>query len=69
MTATTDKDGKLNNWAKEPVMYITEEDMAKYSEEPYAEKAESWNSRTAMIGIVSAVISYALTGKLFFGVV
>ena len=68
MTATKDKDGKMNNWAKEPIMYITEDDMTKHSQEPYAEMAEALNSRTAMLGIVSALISYGLTGKLFFGV-
>jgi hypothetical protein len=34
----------------------------------YAERAESANGRWAMVGIVAGFISYALTGKLFFGV-
>jgi len=37
--------------------------------EPYAEKAEKMNGRWAMLGIVAGAISYALTGKLFFGVI
>lgn len=65
MTATTDKDGKMNNWAKEPVMYVGEE----YKDQvPHNVKAESWNSRAAMIGMISGLISYVVTGKLFFGV-
>jgi hypothetical protein len=33
----------------------------------YAERAESTNGRWAMLGIVAGFISYAATGKLFFG--
>jgi hypothetical protein len=31
-------------------------------------KAEKANSRFAMVGIIAAVVSYVLTGNLFFGV-
>ena len=31
-------------------------------------KAEMLNGRLAMLGIVSAFLSYAITGKLFFGI-
>jgi exonuclease I len=55
-------------WAKEPAMYMTKEDLERYGIEPYAERAQRANSRWAMIGIVSGIISYAITGKLFFGV-
>lgn len=68
MTVTTNEQGQMNMFAKEPTMYITEEDMARYEEQTYAEKSELWNSRAAMLGIVSGLISYALTGKFFFGV-
>ena len=35
---------------------------------PHNERAEQLNGRLAMLGFVAAVISYAVTGKLFFGV-
>lgn len=66
MTTTTDEFGKQNMFAKEPTMYITNEDMARYEEQTHNEKAEVWNSRAAMVGVVIGLISYALTGKLFF---
>jgi len=59
----------MNMFAKEPAMYMTQEDLDRYGIEPYAEKAEKMNGRWAMIGIVAGAISYALTGNLFFGVV
>ena len=68
MTTTTNEHGHKNIFAKEPEMYITEEDMAKYEEQSYAERAELQNSYWAMIGIISGFISYAITGKLFFGI-
>ena len=58
----------MNMFAKEPAMYMTKEDLERYGIEPYAERAQRINSRWAMLGIVAGVISYALTGKLFFGV-
>ena len=66
MTTTTDEFGRTNMFAKEPTMYITNEDMARYEEQTHNEKAEVWNSRAAMVGVVTGLISYALTGKLFF---
>ena len=66
MTTTTDEFGRTNMFAKEPTMYITNEDMARYEEQTHNEKAEVWNSRAAMVGVVIGLISYALTGKLFF---
>lgn len=67
MTISTNEQGQQNVFAKEPTMYISEEDMARYEEQTYAERAELANSRTAMVGVVLGLISYALTGKLFFG--
>ena len=69
MTVTKNEFGQMNMFAKEPSMYMTKEDLERYGIEPYAEKAERLNGRTAMIGFVSAILSYALTGKLFFGVI
>jgi len=59
----------MNIFAKEPTMYMTKEAMERYGYEPYAEKAEKLNGRTAMLGFVAALVSYALTGNLFFGIV
>lgn len=69
MTVTKNEFGQMNMFAKEPAMYMTKEDLERYGIEPYAEKAERLNGRTAMIGFLSAIISYALTGKLFFGII
>jgi len=69
MTVTTNERGQMNMFAKEPSMYMTKEDLERYGIEPYAERAERLNGRTAMIGFASAIISYALTGKLFFGII
>lgn len=68
MTVTENERGQQNIWAKEMPMYITEEDMARYEEQTHAEKAEILNSKAAMLGVVAGFISYALTGKLFFGI-
>ena len=50
-------------------MYVSPTDAEQYALETYAEKAEKANSRFAMLGFVAAVVSYALTGHLFFGVI
>ena len=68
MTVTKNEFGQMNMFAKEPTMWMSEEDIERYGFEPYAEKAEKMNGRWAMLGIVSGLISYAFTGKLFFGV-
>ena len=58
----------MNMFAKEPAMYMTKEDLERYGIEPYAKKAEKMNGRWAMLGFIAAIISYASTGKLFFGI-
>jgi hypothetical protein len=68
MTVTKNEFGQVNMWAKEPSMYMTKEDLDRYGIEPYAEKAEKMNGRWAMLGIIAGALSYALTGKLFFGI-
>ena len=68
MTVTTNERGQQNLFAKEPSMYMTEEDLERYSTEPYAERAEKLNGKFAMLGIIAGALSYALTGKLFFGI-
>jgi hypothetical protein len=68
MTVTTNERGQQNMFAKEPVMYISDEDAIKYGMMTHNERAELANGRWAMVGIIAGAIYYALTGKLFFGV-
>ena len=66
MTVTTNEFGQQNMFAKEPQMYVSKTDAERYGYETYAERAEKLNGRTAMMGFVAAVISYATTGSIFF---
>ena len=66
MTVTTNERGQQNLFAKEPQMYISQTDADRYGYETYAEKAEKLIGRTAMLGFIAAVISYATTGSVFF---
>jgi len=66
MTVTTEDGGRTNMYAKEPQMYISKTDAERYGYESYAERAEKLNGRTAMLGFVAAVISYATSGSVFF---
>ena len=50
-------------------MYVSPTDAERYGYETYAERAEKLNGRTAMIGFVFGILSYALTGKLIFGLI
>jgi len=68
MTIVTNEHGQTNVFAKEPTMYISDEDMQQHEQQPYAVRAEILNSQWAIIGIISGLISYVVTGKLFFGV-
>ncbi len=67
MTITTEDGNRQNMFATEPKMYITPEDKMEHEKETYAQRAERLNGRLAMLGFVSAVVSYLVTGKLFFG--
>jgi len=69
MSIVTEDGGRTNIYAKEPEMYSTQEDLDQFGIEPYAVKAERLNGRWAMIGIVSGLVSYAITGNFFFGIV
>ena len=69
MTVTTNDRGQQNMWAKEPTMYVSKTDAERYGYESYAERAEKMNGRSAMIGFVFALISYSITGNLFFGLI
>jgi len=66
MTVTTEDGGRQNMFAKEPQMYVSKTDAERYGYETYAERAEKLNGRTAMLGFVAAVISYAASGSVFF---
>ena len=63
MTVTTNEHGQQNMFAKEPVMYYE-----NYGMDTPNQVKEKYNGRWAMVGIVAGAISYALTGKLFFGI-
>ena len=67
MTITTEDGNRQNMFGIEPKMYITPEDKMEHENETYAERSEKWNGRAAMLGFVAAVVSYLVTGKLFFG--
>ena len=68
MTVTTNDRGQQNLFAKEPRMYVDPTEAERYGYESYAERAEKLNGRAAMMGFVAALLSYAITGKLFFGI-
>jgi hypothetical protein len=69
MTVTTNDRGQQNMFAREPKMYISDEDAAKYGMMTHNERAELANGRWAMLGFAAAIVSYATTGHLFFGVI
>ena len=66
MTVTTNERGQMNMFAKEPPM-VYEEYHRKGLKTPY-ERIEMYNGRWAMMGVVFGAVSYAATGKLFFGI-
>ena len=67
MTVTTNERGQNNLFAKEPQMYVDKTYVERYGYETHAERAEKWNGRTSMVGIVFGLLSYAITGNLYFG--
>ena len=69
MTVATEDGGRLNLFAKEPRMYMSKEALDRYGIETHNEVAEKLNGRLAMIGIVFGLLSYAITGNLYFGLV
>ena len=64
MTVTTNDRGQQNMWAVEPRMDVDPEAAL----ETQWERAEKANGRWAMMGLVAGLISYAATGKFFFGI-
>jgi len=68
VTVTTEDGNRQNLFAKEPQMYITEEDKMSYEKQTYAQRAEILNGRFAMMGFVIAVGTYMTTGQILPGV-
>ena len=63
MTVVTNDRCQQNLFAKEPPIYMDPNYTVSHNE-----RAELLNGRLAMLGFVAGVISYLVTGKLFFGV-
>ena len=66
MTVTTNEFGQQNLFAKEPPMVV--EDYNRKGLFSPMQQREMYNGRWAMMGVVSGFLSYAITGKLFFGI-
>ena len=62
MTVTTEDGDRQNLFATEPQMEI----MEMY--ESHNERAEMLNGRLAMLGVIAAIGSYAITGQLIPGI-
>ena len=65
MTVSTEDGDRQNVFAKEPTMYI---DPNKDFSVTHNEKAEKLNGRLAMLGIIAALVAYAVTGQIIPGV-
>ncbi len=62
MTTVIEDGGRKNLYAKEPPMTIME------VTETHNEKAEKLNGRLAMLGVIAALGSYAITGQIIPGI-
>ena len=62
MTTVNEDGGRTNVYATEPTMYTEEPTV------PHNEKAEKLNGRLAMLGVIAAIGSYAVTGQLIPGI-
>jgi len=62
MTISTEDGGRYNVYAKEPQMYYAQEVTVTHWE-----KAEKWNGRAAMIGIIAALGAYLIKGDIIPG--
>ncbi len=63
MTTVTEDGGRENIYAKEPQMYLDESYTMNHNT-----KAEMLNGRLAMLGVIAALGSYALTGQVIPGI-
>ena len=61
MTITTNERGQQNIFAKEPQIEVMEVTVT------HNERAEQLNGRLAMLGVIAALGSYAVTGQLIPG--
>ena len=61
MTVTNEDGGRLNAFAKEPQMEVMEVSVT------HNEAAEKLNGRLAMLGVIAALGSYAVTGQIIPG--
>ena len=66
MTTTTEDRGRLNMYATEPQMYFDPKTMTE-NYVTHNEKAEKWNGRAAMLGVIAALGAYAVTGQIIPG--
>ncbi len=62
MTTIIEDGGRTNIYAVEPEMYTAELTV------PHNETAEKLNGRLAMLGVIAAIGSYAVTGQLIPGI-
>ena len=62
MTITKEDGGRLNAFAKEPKMEVIDVAVT------HNERAEMLNGRLAMLGVIAALGSYALTGQMIPGI-
>jgi len=61
MTTTNEDGGRTNVFAKEPQMQVMEITVT------HNERAELLNGRLAMLGVIAALGSYAVTGSIIPG--
>ena len=62
MVVTIEEGNRTNIFAKEPPIIMTDVTVT------HNEKAERLNGRLAMLGVIAAIGSYAVTGQLIPGV-
>jgi len=62
MTVIHEDGGRTNIYAKEPQMKVMEVTVT------HNERAEMLNGRLAMLGVIAAIGSYAVTGQLIPGI-
>jgi len=61
MTVIQEDGGRTNIYAKEPQMKVMEVTVT------HNERAEMLNGRLAMLGVIAAIGSYAVTGQMIPG--
>jgi hypothetical protein len=66
MTVTSDEKGRLNNFAIEPPITPVDSNYRPMIDWDFL--GERMNGRAAMIGIVAALGSYAVTGQIIPGI-